>query len=370
MQFFHWDKTFQTGNPVIDEQHEQLVKIVNRFGELLSRNASGKKDIEQVCAELMQYAHHHFEEEERVMSMAGIDIRHLMQHSQQHQVLLEQILPLRQLVEVGDLEAGKHLFDFLVNWLVFHILGTDMLMAKQIEGVLQGQPAEKMYSEIEKNNQELTGKLLSAVKKLLHQVSSRNKQLTELNESLELKVKERTTELTQVNEKLQALASTDSLTGLLNHRVFMDEAKHKFDLAKRHQRPLSLLMLDIDYFKQVNDAYGHQIGDLVLKKLAGVMKNSLRGTDIVGRIGGEEFAVILPETTLEQTVELTERLLSTIRNTKIEAEKPFNITVSIGVATVPPLVSKLESVLKEADDALYKAKSEGRDRCCGALWCS
>ena len=369
MQFFQWDKTFQTGNSVIDEQHQQLVRIVNNFGELLARSVSRKEDIEQVCADLMQYAHHHFEEEERTMSTAGIDMRHLMQHCQQHQILLEEILPLRQLVEVGDLDAGKHMFDFLVNWLVFHILGTDMLMAKQIEGVRQGQPAEKVYEDTEKNNQEVTGKLLLAVKKLLHQVSSRNKELTELNENLDLKVKERTRELTQANEKLHALASTDGLTGLLNRRAFMDEAKNKFDLAKRHQRPLSLLMLDVDNFKRVNDDYGHQVGDLVLHQLAGVIKNSLRGTDIVGRIGGEEFAVVLPETSLDQTVELTERLLSTIRNIKIEAQTTFNITASIGVATVPPTVSELESVLKEADDALYKAKAEGRDRCCGALWC-
>ena len=368
MQFFHWDKTFQTGNTVIDEQHEQLVKILNQFGELLARNVSEKKDIEQVCADLMQYAHFHFAEEERVMSSSGIDIRHLKQHCQQHQIFLEEILPLRQLVEVSDLEAGKHMFDFLVNWLVFHILGTDMLMAKQIEGVRQGLPAEKAYSDIENNTQEITGKLLTAVKKLLDQVSSRNKQLTELNDNLELKVKERTRELSQVNEKLHALANTDSLTGLLNRRAFMNEAKNTFDLAKRHQRPLSLLMLDVDHFKRVNDTYGHQIGDLVLHQLAGVMKQSLRGTDIVGRIGGEEFAIILPETGFEQTVELTERLLRKIRNTKIEAGISFNITVSIGVATMPPIVSELETVLKEADDDLYKAKSEGRDRCCGSLW--
>jgi diguanylate cyclase (GGDEF)-like protein len=156
----------------------------------------------------------------------------------------------------------------------------------------------------------------------------------------------------------------------MNRRAFMDEANSKFDLAKRHQRPLSFLMLDVDHFKQVNDTYGHQVGDLVLIQLGQLIRKSLRGTDIVGRIGGEEFAVVLPETGIEQTVELTERLLNTVRDTKIDAETPFNITVSIGVATVPPLASDIESVMKEADDALYKAKSEGRNRCCGSLWCT
>jgi diguanylate cyclase (GGDEF)-like protein len=176
-------------------------------------------------------------------------------------------------------------------------------------------------------------------------------------------------DLRKANKRLQELASTDSLTGVLNRRAFMKEAMNKFDLAKRYQRPLSLLMLDVDHFKKVNDTYGHQTGDHVLTQLSAVMKDSLRSTDIISRIGGEEFAIILPETSLEKTIEFTERLLNTIRNTKInvEPDTSFNITVSIGVATVPPVSSGLDAVMKKADDALYKAKSEGRDRCCGAL---
>jgi diguanylate cyclase (GGDEF)-like protein len=176
-------------------------------------------------------------------------------------------------------------------------------------------------------------------------------------------------DLRKANKRLQELASTDSLTGVLNRRAFMKEAMNKFDLAKRYQRPLSLLMLDVDHFKKVNDTYGHQTGDHVLTQLSAVMKDSLRSTDIISRIGGEEFAIILPETSLEKTIEFTERLLNTIRNTKInvEPDTSFNITVSIGVATVPPVSSGLDTVMKKADDALYKAKSEGRDRCCGAL---
>jgi hemerythrin len=371
MQFFHWDKSFQTGNRVIDEQHEQLVKIINQFGELLSRNVSRKKDIKQVCSDLLDYANYHFDEEEQLMSKAGLDQRHLMQHHQQHQDLRQEILPLHQLVEVGDLEAGKYMFEFLVNWLVFHILGTDMLMAKQVDGVNQGRSPEEVYLDIEKNNQHSTGQLLAAVKKLLYQISARNKQLLELNETLELKVNERTRELSQANKKLQELASTDSLTGVLNRRAFMEEARNMFDLAKRYQRPLSLLMLDVDHFKRVNDTYGHQTGDFVLTRLSAVMKDSLRSTDIISRIGGEEFAIVLPETDLDKTIELTERLLHTIRNTEMkdDLERPFKITASIGVATVPPVASGLEEVMKEADNALYKAKTEGRDRCCGSLIC-
>ena len=180
-------------------------------------------------------------------------------------------------------------------------------------------------------------------------------------------MQERTGELSRANQQLRELATTDGLTGLLNRRAFMDEARHMFELAQRYQRPLSFLMVDADRFKQVNDTYGHQAGDVVLVQLARVIKDCLRGTDIVGRIGGEEFAVILPETSLEQTAELTERLLDRIRQTVIDVGegRKLQVTVSIGVATVPPVALDIEAVMKSADDQLYRAKQHGRDRSWG-----
>jgi len=369
MTFFHWDATFQTGSGVVDAQHRQLINIINEFGGLLAREVPGKNDIERVCSALMDYTNHHFKEEEQLMSSTGLDQRHVAQHLQQHNGLLDEIKPLSQLVVVGDFAAGEYMFEFLVNWLVFHILGTDMLMARQIEAIHQGRTAEEAYLTEEKHNKNATGQLLIAIKKLLHQVSSRNKQLAEMNATLERRVQERTRDLSEANEKLKALANTDGLTGVLNHRAFMEEAASMVGLAKRYQRPLSLLLIDLDHFKRVNDNYGHQVGDLVLIKLSQAMTKCLRGTDILGRIGGEEFAIILPETGLDQTAELTERLLDTVRNTtiKVDSTTMLNVTASIGVATVPPLACDLDAVIKEADEALYKAKAEGRDRSCGAF---
>jgi hemerythrin len=302
------------------------------------------------------------------METVGLDQRHIIQHRQQHNDLINEIMPLRDLTIAGDLAAGKHLFEFLINWLVFHILGTDMLMSKQIEEINRGMTAFDAYILEEENNQKTTGVLLTAVKKLLYQLSNRNKELVELNETLEKKIHDRTSELSRANEKLTELASTDSLTGVLNRRAFMESAKSVFDLAHRYRRPLSLLMIDVDHFKRVNDTFGHQTGDLVLIRLSEMMNKCLRGTDIIGRVGGEEFAVILPETSLEQTVQLTERLLNSVRDETVQIEhaSTINITVSIGVATVPPLMPDVDDVMKEADRALYKAKSNGRDQCCRA----
>jgi len=366
MKLFEWDGSFLTGNALVDKQHEQLVNLINRFGKSLFIDGSpdsGK--IDTICTELIEYTNQHFREEEHLMAGVGLDKRHLLEHHKQHEDLVSQIEPLRQLVMVGDLDAGKYMFEFLVNWLVFHILGTDMLMARQMRAVEHGVASGEAYLAEEAENQS-NRQLLSAVKKLLHQISKRNKDLAELNNNLEQKVEERTVALEKVNHRLKELASTDVLTGLMNRRAFMEEAQAKFNLAKRYQRPLSFLMIDIDHFKSVNDTYGHQAGDVALVETSKIIRNCLRETDVLGRIGGEEFAVLLPETGIEQTTELTERLLEKVRAAKIEIEddRIISLTTSIGVATVPPLLIDVDTVMKEADKALYKAKSEGRDRCC------
>lgn len=369
MRLFEWDNIFLTGKDIVDSQHEHLVGLINQFGKLLSAGSSNHREIENIYDELVEYAKLHFSEEETMMTTAGLDQRHLLQHNKQHQDLMEELNPLRQLVLVGDLAAGNYMFEFLVNWLVFHILGTDMLMAKQMKAMEQGVSAQEAYFSEEHDSKDSNKQLLLAIKKLLYQLSNRNKLLVEANENLERKVIERTQELSMANEKLKELASTDVLTGLLNRRAFMEEAIGKFKLAKRYQRPLSLLMLDIDHFKKINDTYGHQAGDLVLVEFSQIMRSCLRETDVLGRIGGEEFAIILPETGLEQTAEISERLLEKVRTAEIQYEpgRNLSLTTSIGVATVPPLAIDIDMVMKEADKALYKAKSDGRDCFRGAI---
>lgn len=368
MQLFEWDGSFITGNSLVDDQHEQLVNLINRFGKSLSNNGSPATiSIDDVCTELIDYANLHFREEERLMASVGLDKRHLLEHHNQHEELISQIGPMRQLVLVGDLAASKYMFEFLVNWLVFHILGTDMLMARQMRAIEGGISSEEAYLA-EEAESKTNRQLLSSVKKLLHQISQRNNMLAALNNNLEQQVEERTIALTKANHRLTELASTDALTGLMNRRAFMEEAQAKFKLAKRYQRLLSFLMIDIDHFKKVNDTYGHQAGDIALVETGKIIKNCLRETDVLGRIGGEEFAVLLPETGLNQTTKLTERLLEQVSSTKIEIDacRKISLTICVGVATVPPLSMDVDTVMKEADKALYKAKSEGRNRCCFA----
>jgi diguanylate cyclase (GGDEF)-like protein len=176
------------------------------------------------------------------------------------------------------------------------------------------------------------------------------------------------TERKQLEEALKRQAHLDYLTGLSNRRHFMEQAEVELSRAVRYDITLSILMLDIDHFKRVNDTYGHQSGDTVLRILARVCQEVLRNFDIIGRLGGEEFAVILPETDIEQTLEVAERLREVIADTEVSLPDggKTHFTVSIGVSTLSDKNSNIDSLLNQADKALYKAKESGRNMVCVA----
>ncbi|MBT8192817.1 MAG: sensor domain-containing diguanylate cyclase [Acidimicrobiia bacterium] len=164
-------------------------------------------------------------------------------------------------------------------------------------------------------------------------------------------------------EEVQRLAVTDDLTGLRNRRGFFEVARRELERATRTGRPLSALMLDIDGFKRVNDTYGHAIGDEVLRHLAERCRRAVRDIDLVGRYGGEEFAVLLPETDLKTALEVAERVRSSIGDTPFDTEVgPLPIRVSVGLALLEDDSEQtVESLLDRADTAMYLVKQEGGD---------
>lgn len=176
------------------------------------------------------------------------------------------------------------------------------------------------------------------------------------------------TELELLKEKLEQQAQQDYLTGLSNRRHFMEQGQVELARARRYGTPLSLLMLDIDRFKNINDTHGHKAGDLVLQHLSEVMRETLRAVDIIGRMGGEEFAILLPETDLERATEVAERLRENIAHTRValEAAAPLQFTVSIGVSGMKEKDAPLDTLLNQADWALYEAKEGGRNKVCVA----
>ncbi|MHB8909949.1 MAG: GGDEF domain-containing protein [Syntrophales bacterium] len=170
-------------------------------------------------------------------------------------------------------------------------------------------------------------------------------------------------DLKRAQVELQRLATTDFLTGISNNRSFFAAAEREIQRARRYGHPLGVLMFDIDHFKRVNDTYGHAAGDQVLVAIAAACRNFLRDIDVFGRLGGEEFAVLLPETDLAGGRATAERLRSAIAEIGIEAGvTTLHVTISVGVSVLSPEDDRIEQVLKRADDAMYEAKRDGRNR--------
>jgi diguanylate cyclase (GGDEF)-like protein len=170
------------------------------------------------------------------------------------------------------------------------------------------------------------------------------------------------TDLVRNAEQLERLATIDSMTGLYNRRHFLEQADAEWSRFQRYQRPLSMLMVDIDHFKQVNDRYGHAVGDEVIIAVAQACAGGKRQSDIVGRLGGEEFAVLLPETDPAQAAIVAERLRNTIAAQVMMAHKVhFKVTVSIGIAAASLGMSGIDVLMRAADQALYQAKDQGRN---------
>jgi two-component system, cell cycle response regulator len=164
--------------------------------------------------------------------------------------------------------------------------------------------------------------------------------------------------------KVKRLAITDSLTGIYNHGFLYVSLCKEYTRAERNYLPLSLLMLDIDYFKKINDTYGHRQGDVILYELSQIFKNCIRKYDILGRYGGEEFSIILPETDKKHGIKLAERIRRAVEEYNFGGNnKIIKCTVSIGVSSYPTKeVENVEDLIFKADKALYRAKTEGRNR--------
>jgi diguanylate cyclase (GGDEF)-like protein len=207
---------------------------------------------------------------------------------------------------------------------------------------------------------------------LIASLSAKNQALLEMNRELEAKIHERTHELAEANTRLAQLAVTDGLTGLYNHRHFHERLALEVERSQRSGLPLSLLMLDVDNFKQFNDTFGHPAGDEVLRQLARVLADTRRANDVVARYGGEEFAVILVDTAKFTAAKVADRIRErviahdfseavamTIQKRQAGASA---ITVSFGVATFAEDGNDAEALVRSADTALYAAKRAGRNR--------
>lgn len=180
---------------------------------------------------------------------------------------------------------------------------------------------------------------------------------------LESRVADRTAQLRAANEQLQQIAVTDLLTGLANRRALNETMQREIERSRRHGHPLAVILFDIDRFKAVNDTYGHGVGDLVLRHVAGIAAGIVRGSDLLGRYGGEEFLVLLPGRDLDGAMPVAERIRAAIEHKALSCNgHAVSMTVSVGVAARRPRERDPEAAVARADKALYAAKRAGRNR--------
>lgn len=175
-------------------------------------------------------------------------------------------------------------------------------------------------------------------------------------------LEEKQEELLALNCRLEHMATTDALTGLANRRVFEQALDHQLAVLNRHQTPVSLVLIDVDHFKQINDTHGHPAGDKVLQAVASTLAANIREIDTAARVGGEEFAIIMPDTRQASAAAVGDRLLQRVAALD---DTPAQVTISIGVAEAMA-GEDISDVFGRADDALYEAKSGGRNRLCQA----
>ena len=206
--------------------------------------------------------------------------------------------------------------------------------------------------------------LSSVLRDLVQRLTKKTRQMNELNASLEHRVTKRTRELEEANQRLEETVRTDALTGLNNRRYFFELGRTALKKAVRAEKPLSAIMFDADMFKKVNDTYGHAVGDKALMHLSVMAQDALRDTDILARLGGEEFAVLLESTDEEAATEVAERLRRSINNKALTLERgSITLSISAGVACLTPEGGdELDALLALADKALYAAKAGGRNR--------
>ncbi|WP_299791795.1 GGDEF domain-containing protein [uncultured Shewanella sp.] len=362
MDSFQWDGHFVTGLDDVDSQHHQLVDLINRFGHMLASNKMQLGDIDQVLGELWSYTKHHFQDEEALMQLKGVDERHVKVQKEAHHYFLTEMESIQSSISIDDPATLKYLLDFLTQWLAYHILGADQNMARQIAAIDSGLTAAQAYDREESQADSATAPLLKALNGLFKQVSERNKQLMEFNHSLEEKVQQRTQELLDANAHLEKLSVTDALTGLPNRRFAMEKLTQLWLESGKNRQPLACMMIDADHFKTVNDTYGHDAGDRVLCELSRELQHALRTDDIVCRLGGDEFIIICPATDIDGIRYIANQVHDKVASMRVSFGNGYwPGSVSVGIASKTVQMKHFNELIKLADDGVYLAKQAGKN---------
>ena len=252
----------------------------------------------------------------------------------------------------GKLDTAPPIRNYFSN--PFKNLHSELLhLTWQIQQIAKGDYEQKVS---------FSGDFSYAINSMI-KILQEKEELDRINREKDIKLQKYADELAALNKKLQELAITDSLTGVLNRRQFDVQMEHELQRSQRFSKTFSLVMFDIDYFKQFNDDFGHQAGDQVLVAICQYVKREIRQTDRLYRYGGEEFTLILPETNIDNAAQLAEKIRRNIAETTVlyHGYQLPQITASFGVASYSQQIHDPAHLINAADKALYHAKNSGRN---------
>lgn len=362
LEVFPWNENFETGIQEVDEQHKTLVILLNKLANSLTQEKIAK--VEDTFSQLAKYADYHFKSEEKIWEKY-FDKRNLLFKSRKHSH--DSFLPT--VIELQEKNKDKPFYDtaeeillFLIRWLAFHIIDEDKRLALIIDSINNGKELNeaKLISD-----SQMGGSMKILVEAILSMYDSLSIKAINLIRERKARILAQK-ELRKINKKLEKLSITDQLTGLHNRRHFEEIFEQELKRAKRNNTIISLILFDIDYFKKLNDTYGHIQGDKALKSVAKCMKRVCkRANDFAFRVGGEEFAIVITNEESKTAIELCEILKKEIEEAQILNENSSvskYLTISAGIVSkIPNDLDDIDSFSKIADERLYEAKELGRN---------
>ncbi|MDV7341106.1 bacteriohemerythrin [Terasakiella sp. A23] len=360
-EVFPWNDNFNTGHKEIDEQHRKLVSLLNELATTLINNQT--MDVSKAFDDLAKYADFHFAAEEEIWRKFFDDDSWLHSHQLTHSSFLPKVLEIQKNGKDKPLhDLIEEIIQFLIRWLIFHIIDDDKRLAIVVESMEKGHDLIKAKQIADRKMNGSVRVLIDAVLTMYDGLSNRTLGLLrERKARMEAEEK-----LREANEKLEKLSYIDQLTQLYNRRHFDDIFARELKRARRKKTMLTLMMLDVDYFKRLNDKYGHPEGDVALKKVAQEIKRCCkRASDFCFRIGGEEFAILTNSSNSEEQVRLAETIRQNIENLQIpneDSDVSDFATVTIGlVSVIPDQDTTEDGMMKIADGRLYAAKRNKRN---------
>lgn len=358
---FQWDKSFLTSIMSVDEQHQRLVDLINNLGDrVVSMSKIPPQEFLDLVGAIETYAKYHFRDEERLIEEKALDSRYLRKQELAHQYFLVELKAFQGSFSTTIEDQAQRLLVFLITWLTFHILEVDQSISRQLDYLAQGLSAQEAHDKDTDKIHVGSKSLVGAMNKLLEIVSDKNKELERLNSSLAAEVDRKTHDLQLANEQLKELSVHDELTGLQNRRFATLDLEQRFSEYRRYARGFAVLLIDADHFKEVNDRFGHPVGDLVLKSISSHLREATRRSDIVCRLGGDEFLIIAPDTDFAQALELARKVIETAQPVLSDAnEVIWDGSLSVGTAEVTPEIAHQEELISRADKAMYLSKRRG-----------